>query len=75
MAITIKRDMRLVRLVDSVNDNPLELTIGRATKDRVTLHLEDRDAGTMTDTLVLNADELQTALALLSQDREHYIED
>lgn len=75
MALTIKRDMRIVRLLDSVNDNPLELTMGAAEEGRIALHIEDRDAGTMTDSLVLDVAELRAALALLDVPRGHYIED
>lgn len=75
MALTIKRDMRLVRLIDSIDDNPLELTIGRVATGRVSLHLEDRDAGTMTGPLTLNVDELRAGLALLDMSPAYYIED
>lgn len=75
MALTIKKGLPLVRLIDSVQDNPLELTIGRVAEGRVSLHLEDRDTGTMTDSLVLDLAELQAGLALLSLPISHYIED
>lgn len=75
MALTIKKDMQLVRLIDSENDNPLELTLAAAGVGKVSLHVEDRDAGTMTQSLVLDAAELRAALALLDTPRQHFIED
>lgn len=75
MALTIKNEMKLVCLIDSINDNPLELTIGAADEGRVTLHLEDRDTGTMTDTLTIDTDELRAGLAILTTNRPYYIED
>jgi hypothetical protein len=63
-------------LTDSERDNPLELTISTSgTPGRVTLHLEDRDAGTSTNPLVLNMEELRAALALVTLPQMHYVED
>jgi hypothetical protein len=67
MALTVKDDidLPLVRLIDSRDDNPLELTMGATGTGRIALYLEDRDAGTSTEPLVLDAAELRAALALL----------
>jgi len=79
MALTVKNNRpegyRLVRLIDSINDNPLELTMGATNDGRISLHLEDRDAGTMSDSLILETTELQAALAVLNVERGVFIED
>lgn len=76
MALTIKKDMQLVRLIDSASDNPLELTIAATLAEgRVTVLMEDRDAGTQTGVLTLDVDELLAGVALVTTKRQHYIED
>lgn len=52
----------VVRLYDSVRDNPLEVTVGRH-GDNVVLVVEDRDAGTQ-ESITLDEAQLQAALAL-----------
>ena len=75
MALTIHSEVRLVRLIDSVNDNPLELTLGLASDGRISVQLEDRDSGQATRQLHLDIDELVAGLALLEMKRPPYIEE
>jgi hypothetical protein len=55
----------VVRLYDDVNDNPNELSIGRADANHVWLTMVDRDGGNTELTLTVSRHELLAALAVV----------
>jgi hypothetical protein len=64
MIVVVEAYERLVRLYDGVEDNPNELTVGRAPDGRVVLLMVDRDGGNTELSLTVSEDDLLAAIAV-----------